>query len=206
MDLGDKNVDATDQVALTSRPRRKRRPNASGFAKTDCHTCVQAGKTCDRLLPKCETCLGNNEECGGYVVALKWGSTLVTEVKVENADPEPNSDSARPKGSRSTGKPDSLPVTQNKQIKFKVGKPKKSRVKVNVKDDGPRESKQGATRKGPSSQGNELVQIHGSRDSTSSPMSMSVATSRSPSPLSFPSSVEFSSLAHKMSGVLEMCK
>jgi hypothetical protein len=206
MELDDKKVDTRDQVALTNRPRRKRRPNASGFAKTDCHTCVQAGKTCDRLLPKCETCLGNDEECGGYVVALKWGSTLVTEVKIESTETEPNSDSVTPKGSRSTREPESLPVTQNKQIKFKVGKPKKSRVKVNVKDEGPRESKQAAARKGASySQGHDVTQIHGSRDNTSSPMSMSVATSRSPSPLSFPSSVEYSSLAHKMSGVLEMC-
>jgi hypothetical protein len=206
MDLDGKKVDTRDEVALANRPRRKRRPNASGFAKTDCHTCVQAGKTCDRLLPKCETCLGNDEECGGYVVALKWGSTLVTEVKVESTETGPNSDLAKPKGSRSTGKPGSLPVTQTKQIKFRVGKPKKSRVKVDVKDECSRESTQGAARKGASSQGRQLVQIHGSRESTSSPMSMSVATSRSPSPLSFTSSVEFSSLAHKMSGVLEMCK
>jgi len=203
------NIDMREQVALTSRPRRKRRPNASGFAKADCHTCVQEGKSCDRSLPKCQTCLESDEVCGGYVVALKWGSTLVTQVKIESTEAEPDLDSGKAKEPRNTGKSESSQGPQKKEIKFKVGKPKKSRFKPkdHVEDEAQRGSKQVALRKRPSFNGNELVpmQQH-SRRINSSPVSSRVAPSRSPSPLLPLSSVEYSSLAHKMSGVLEMCK
>ena len=200
-----------NEAVLTNRPRRKRRPNASGFAKTDCHTCVQESRTCDRLLPKCEACLDKGVVCGGYVVDLKWSEGAVVVTAVKNG--EPNSDADNTGDSTTAARVDHLPITKGKEIKFRIGKPRTKRVKLrdHVSNEGKRESKPVAVKKGASSeahiQGGQLVLVGGSQQRGSySPMSMSIESSRSPSPFRLSPSVEYSSLANKMRGVLEMCE
>lgn len=201
-------------LELTNRPRRKRRPNASGFAKADCHTCVQESRNCDRLLPKCETCLNEGAVCGGYVVDLKWsgGPVVVTKVKSGILEEDTNSDAATLRDSTPATSSELLSIAKGKQIKFKVGKPRTKRPKL--KDHVGSERKGGSqlavVKNGQTSlaliRGNELVPLDEQREGSSSPFSMSTGSSRSPSPFGLSPSVEYSSLASRMSGVLEMCK
>lgn len=202
------------EAVLTDRPRRKRRPNASGFSKTDCHTCVQGSTTCDRLLPKCEACLEKGEICGGYVVALKWGEA-VSVSEVERRGNKKKSDLNRETTRQSTLpiNSGSLPISTGKEIKFRVGKPRRKRkVKDHVSGEVKRESHAVASSNDfpheHEQKINQLVSVNRQQYwRPSSPSTSTGSSSRSSSPESPMSyGVTFSSLAQKMSGVLEMCK
>ncbi|KAJ9644424.1 hypothetical protein H2204_001776 [Knufia peltigerae] len=49
-----------------------KRTNSLGWAKTDCHTCAEKQRICDRRRPKCSACLEDGGICGGYIQALNW--------------------------------------------------------------------------------------------------------------------------------------
>lgn len=58
-----------------SQSRRKAptgRTNSLGFAKTDCHTCHQLSRHCDRQRPQCATCIKDQRKCAGFAVDLTW--------------------------------------------------------------------------------------------------------------------------------------
>ena len=205
----------TASLELTNRPRRKRRPNASGFAKADCHTCEQDSRICDRLLPKCETCLNEGVVCGGYVVDLKWsqGPVVVTKVKSGTLEEDTNSDAGTSTNSTPPTNLELLSIPIGKQIKFKVGKlrTKRPKFKDHVGREGKGESGLAVVKNGQSSRanihGNELVTVDElQREGCYSPIPMSIGSSRSPSPFGLSPSVEYSNLASRMSGVLEMCE
>lgn len=111
------------------------RTNSLGRAKTDCHTCSQYRRTCDRQRPRCGTCLHRGILCGGYALDLTWTtSNSRRSAKVPGGNKPPVlSPSASGEAEPSTGtslKASSATLNQSRQFKFKIGKPKKPRKKA----------------------------------------------------------------------------
>ena len=110
------------------------RTNSLGRAKTDCHTCSQYRRTCDRQRPRCGTCLHRDILCGGYALDLTW-TTGNSRRSVKVPGPHKphvlspcTSGEAEPRmGTSSTAS--SATSTPSRQFKFKIGKPKKPRKK-----------------------------------------------------------------------------
>lgn len=51
--------------------------NSLAFARTDCHTCVSAARTCDRRRPQCSTCRDLGIKCGGFATPLSWDNNRI---------------------------------------------------------------------------------------------------------------------------------
>ncbi|KAK5036478.1 hypothetical protein LTS07_002205 [Exophiala sideris] len=49
-----------------------RKTNSLAFAKSDCHACSNARRTCDRQRPYCRACQDANDVCQGYSMPLVW--------------------------------------------------------------------------------------------------------------------------------------
>jgi hypothetical protein len=181
---------------------------------------VQDERACDRLLPKCEACLEKGVVCGGYVVDLNWNerAVAVTEVKSGSQKREANSGAEMIEDSKNDVKVDLLPILKGKEIKFRVGKPRRKRkLKDHMSDESKKESRVVVPKGGSpcgSNQGNELIYVGESplwRDN--SPATTTAFNSQSSTPSStssasstLPCGIAYASVAQKMSGVLEMCK
>ncbi|SLM34267.1 Zn(2)-C6 fungal-type DNA-binding domain [Lasallia pustulata] len=112
------------------------RTNSLGRAKTDCHTCSQYRRTCDRQRPRCGTCLHRDILCGGYALDLTWTTSNSRRgVKVPGAHKPPvlsPSTSGKAEGGTGTSsRASSATSTPSRQFKFRIGKPKKPRKKRN---------------------------------------------------------------------------
>jgi len=90
------------------------RTNSLAFAKSDCHTCSELKRWCDRQRPRCGTCIKHRLKCGGYVLDLTWK--------------QPSGSQEASSSARSSVAPSPGRVTaSDQQFKFKQGKPKKRR-------------------------------------------------------------------------------
>lgn len=110
------------------------RTNSLGRAKTDCHTCSQYRRTCDRQRPRCGTCLHRGILCGGYALDLTWttgnsrrSSKVPGGIKPPVSPPSASGEAVPDAGTSS--KASSATSTPSRQFKFKIGKPKKPRKK-----------------------------------------------------------------------------
>ncbi|KAL5350691.1 hypothetical protein ACLOAV_004260 [Pseudogymnoascus australis] len=56
---------------------KEKRTNSLAFSQTDCHSCLSAGRACDRRRPQCSTCLGLGVKCGGFVTPLSWDNNRI---------------------------------------------------------------------------------------------------------------------------------
>ena len=118
----------------SSTPPAPPRTNSLGRAKTDCHTCSQYRRTCDRQRPRCDTCLHRGILCGGYALDLTWTTSNSRRgAKVLGAHKRPVfSPSTSGEAETSTGTSSiesSATSTPSRQFRFKIGKAKKPRKK-----------------------------------------------------------------------------
>ena len=110
------------------------RTNSLGRAKTDCHTCSQNRRACDRQRPRCGTCLQRGILCGGYALDLTWTTSNTGRSSKLPPGHEPPLLSPYISGEIGTDtgtspKAPSATPAPTRQFKFKVGKPKKPRKK-----------------------------------------------------------------------------
>jgi hypothetical protein len=117
------NISVATTMATTSpsEPPTKtsdHRTNSLAFAKTDCHTCSELKRWCDRQRPRCGTCSSHRRKCGGFVLDFTW--------KKPREVPSPN---ATVGDTREPLLPDS-----QKLFKFKKGRPRKKR-RTGVRND-----------------------------------------------------------------------
>lgn len=152
-----------------------------------------------------------DEVCGGYVVALQWGSAVVADVKGESGETRERQKVCEARGPKIVAS-DTLQKPKGKEIKFKVGKPRQKRTKNtdHVIENTNKQGLQLAVREKIARHGNDLDYDSSLGDSESSrslsPAMSSMIRSRSSSPLGIPTGVTYSSLADRMGGLLEMCK
>jgi len=88
----------------------RHRTNSLAFAKSDCHTCSELKRWCDRQRPQCGTCIKHRRKCGGYVLDLTWKKPSGNSPGRGSVPPSPG-----------------LAVQSERQFKFKQGRPKKKR-------------------------------------------------------------------------------
>lgn len=128
-------MDVVERVMLSS-PSLPTAPrtNSLGRAKTDCHTCSQYHRTCDRQRPRCGTCIHRGILCGGYALDLTWttGKSRRSSKVLGGNKPPLSSPCASGEAEPNTGTSSKAsPATSipSRQFKFKIGKPKKPRKK-----------------------------------------------------------------------------
>lgn len=63
---------------LTMTATRKRKVSSLAFASGPCHSCTKLNLQCDRVRPRCGTCLSRNTLCAGFVQELKWGNGIAS--------------------------------------------------------------------------------------------------------------------------------
>lgn len=88
----------------------RHRTNSLAFAKSDCHTCSELKRWCDRQRPQCGTCIKHRRKCGGYVLDLTWKQPSGNSPGRGSVPPSPG-----------------LAVASERRFKFKQGRPKKKR-------------------------------------------------------------------------------
>lgn len=66
-------------------PPPPRRTNSLALEKSDCHTCSQKGRKCDRKRRRCGTCEQLNDTCTGYPVQLQWQDSNMQSTPVGQA-------------------------------------------------------------------------------------------------------------------------
>lgn len=86
------------------------RTNSLAFAKSDCHTCSELKRWCDRQRPQCGTCIKHRRKCGGYILDLTWKQPSAASPAGNYVPPSPGRAAA-----------------SERQFKFKQGRPKKKR-------------------------------------------------------------------------------
>jgi Fungal Zn(2)-Cys(6) binuclear cluster domain len=89
------------------------RTNSLAFAKSDCHSCSEQKRWCDRQRPQCGTCIKHRQKCGGYVLDLTWKQPSGNQT----------ASSARSSVTPSPG----CAADSERKFKFKQGRPKKRR-------------------------------------------------------------------------------
>lgn len=62
---------------LENKMTKSKGTNSLAFARTDCHTCVSAARTCDRRRPQCLTCRELGVKCGGFATPLSWDNNRI---------------------------------------------------------------------------------------------------------------------------------
>lgn len=134
------NHDSTNwrpsDLEQTTQPAPPRRTNSLALEKSDCYTCSQKNRKCDRKRRQCETCEQLNDTCTGYPVRLQWQNSkmqstpvgskpaaapTVAPAQVSVAPPE---EETRAAGAGSTSHP---PTRTFKFVGNKPRKPRKSR-------------------------------------------------------------------------------
>ena len=59
-------------LARTAVGQPSHRTNSLGYAKSDCHTCLELKRICNRQRPRCGPCLASRQRCGGFATNLVW--------------------------------------------------------------------------------------------------------------------------------------
>ncbi len=125
---------SADVTSLTSVPNTPaKRTNSLGRAKSDCHTCSEKSRSCDRQRPRCTTCEHHNVLCGGYILPLFWQSNVSLRSRASRST-SPVGGSVQIQhgldsrlGQSLGGTRSTIVSPQIRQYKFKAGRPKKRR-------------------------------------------------------------------------------
>lgn len=54
------------------------RTNSMGHAESDCHTCQERKRHCDRQRPRCGICAAHGNPCGGFGQEFRWQGAIAS--------------------------------------------------------------------------------------------------------------------------------
>lgn len=63
-------------------PRKRRRKATATGGASDCFTCNELQRKCDRRRPYCTQCLEHGKDCSGYKTALTWNIEVASRGKL----------------------------------------------------------------------------------------------------------------------------